>query len=55
MEFFIDIGITVLLRLISDRKIPKKFVAGLIKVRNELLLAFPLELDGQAAKGFKIV
>lgn len=41
MEYFIDIGITVILRLLSTGKIPKVYVKGLLKVRDALNVAFP--------------
>lgn len=52
-SFFVDIGITVLLRLISDGKIPKKYVKGLAKLRDALNLAFPA--DGSNAAHIEIV
>ena len=52
-DFFIDIGITVLLRLVSDKKIPKKYVKALQKLRNALNLALPE--DGSVGEGFKVV
>lgn len=55
MNFFIDIGVTVILRLLSDGKIPAKYVKALIKVRDALNLAFPPELNGKAADGVQIV
>lgn len=53
-DFFIDIGITVLLRLLSDGRIPAKYVAGIIKLRDSLNFAFPVELKGKPAKHVKI-
>lgn len=57
MDFFIDIGITVLLRLLSTRRIPKGYVKGLTKLRDALNLAFPVEKSDQinAEAGFKTV
>lgn len=55
MDFFIDIGITVILRLLSDKKIPAKYVKGLIKVRDTLNLAFPPASGGDLGRGFKLV
>lgn len=54
LNFFIDIGITVILRLLSDGTIPKKYVKGLIKLRDALNLAFPGE-SSRAGKGIEIV
>lgn len=54
-NFFIDIGITVILRLLQDGKIPAKYVKGLTKVRDALNLAFPAELNGKAAPNIEIV
>lgn len=54
-NFFIDIGITVILRLLSDGKIPQKYVKALLKVRDALNLAFPPELNGKAGDGVQIV
>jgi hypothetical protein len=48
-NFFIDIGITVILRLLSDGRIPLKYVKGLKKVRDALNLAFPSDSDKPAA------
>lgn len=53
-NFFIDIGITVILRLLSDGKIPAKYVKALLKVRDALNLAFPAELNGAPAHGIEI-
>lgn len=53
-DFFVDMGIAVLLRLISTSKIPRSYVAALVKLRDKLNLAFPPELEGAAGKGFKI-
>lgn len=41
-NFFIDIGITVILRLLSDGKIPAKYVKALTKLRDALNMAFPV-------------
>lgn len=49
MNFFIDIGITVILRLLSDGKIPSKYVKPLLKVRDALNLAFPPDTNQPAA------
>ena len=54
-DFFIDIGVTVLLRLLSTRKIPKGYVKALLKLRDSLNLAFPPELVDQPAANIKIV
>ena len=54
-DFFIDIGITVLLRLLSDRKIPAKYVKALIKLRDRLNLVFPPEDGENPAKNVKII
>jgi hypothetical protein len=54
-NFFVDIGITVILRLLSDGKIPAKYVKALIKVRDALNLAFPPELGNKAGDGIQIV
>jgi len=48
-SFFIDIGVTVLLRLLSDGKIPAKYVRGLTKLRDALNLAFPPDSTTPAA------
>ncbi len=48
-NFFIDIGITVLLRLLSDGKIPAKYVKALLKLRDALNLAFPPDSKEPAA------
>lgn len=53
-NFFIDIGITVILRLLSDGKVPAKYVKALLKVRDALNLTFPPELKGGAASGIEI-
>jgi hypothetical protein len=53
-NFFIDIGITVLLRLLSDGKIPSKYVKALTKLRDALNLAFPPD-SNQPAAHIKIV
>lgn len=42
-EFFIDIGITVILAVLRKKKIPKDYVKGLVKLRDALNLAFPNE------------
>ena len=44
MNFFIDIGVTVILRLLADGKIPSKYVKGLKKLRDALNLAFPSDI-----------
>ena len=49
MNFFIDIGITVILRLLNDGKIPSKYIKGLIKLRDALNLAFPPDAKAPAA------
>lgn len=54
-NFFIDIGVTVLLRLLSDGKIPAKYVKALVKLRNALNDAFPPELEDKPAAHIKIV
>ena len=54
-NFFIDIGITVILRLLSDGKIPAKYVKALLKVRDALNLTFPPEFGNKAAEGVEIV
>ena len=54
-NFFIDIGITVLLRLLSDGKIPAKYVKALIKLRDSLNLAFPPEMGAKPAEEIEIV
>lgn len=54
MNYFINIGITVLLDLLSEGIIPKKYVAGLVKLRNALNLALPPELKNKAGKGITI-
>jgi len=41
LNFFIDIGITVILRVLSTAHIPKGYVKGLVKLRDALNLAFP--------------
>lgn len=53
-NFFLDIGITIILRLLSDGKIPAKYVKALLKVRDALNLVFPPELNGKAAPGVQI-
>ena len=52
-NFFIDIGITVILRLLSDGKIPSKYMKALIKLRDALNTAFPP--DGGVASHVEIV
>ncbi len=42
-NFFIDIGITVILRLLADGQIPAKYIKGLLKLRDALNLTFPPE------------
>ncbi len=56
-NFFIDIAVAVLLRLVASGKIPKAYVKALIKLRDALNLAFPLTTDGsvQPAKHIQIV
>jgi hypothetical protein len=54
-EFFIDIGVTVILRLLSTKKIPKGYLKALTKLRDALLLVFPVELGVEPAKGVKVV
>lgn len=54
-DFFINIGITIILQLLSTKKIPESYVRGLIKTRDALNLAFPPNLGGDTGKGFKIV
>lgn len=53
-NFFVDIGITVLLRLLADGKIPAKYVKGLTKLRDALNLAFPPD-GGDTADHIEIV
>lgn len=55
MDFFIDIGITVLLRLLSTAKIPKGYVKALLKLRDSLNMAFPPELVDKPSAKVKIV
>lgn len=45
-NFFIDIGITVLLRLLADGRIPRGYVKGLTKLRDALNIAFPPDRPG---------
>lgn len=55
-DFFIDIGITVLLRLLATKKIPKGYVKGLTKLRDALNIALPVDEEvGTVGQGFKIV
>jgi hypothetical protein len=54
-NFFIDIGITVILRLLADGKIPAKYVKGLTKLRDALNLAFPPELGKAPANQIEIM
>ncbi len=49
MNFFVDIGIAVILRLLADGRIPQGYVKGLKKLRDALNLAFPPESDQPAA------
>lgn len=56
MDFFIDIGITVLLRLLAGRKIPKGYVKALTKLRDALNIAFPVDAaSGTVGEGFRVV
>lgn len=54
MNFFVDIGIAVILRLLSDGRIPAGYVRGLKKLRDALNMAFPADSD-QPAASIKIV
>jgi len=45
-NFLIDIGITVILRLLADGKVPKGYVKALKKLRDALNLAFPPDGSG---------
>jgi len=54
MDFFIDIGIAVILRLLSNGKIPKAYVKGLLKLRDALNMAFPPDSE-KPASNVKIV
>lgn len=54
-SFFIDIGITIILRLLSGAKIPKGYVKALLKLRDALNLAFPPERTGRPADNIKII
>jgi hypothetical protein len=54
MNYFIGIGVTVILELLSDGKIPQKYVAKLLKLRDALNLAFPPD-SNQPAAHVKIV
>lgn len=54
MNFFIDIGITVILRLLADGKIPKGYVKALKKLRDALNLAFPAD-DANHTSNVEIV
>ncbi len=49
MNFFVDIGIAVILRLLADGRIPKGHVKGLKKLRDALNLAFPPDSEQPAA------
>ena len=40
-NFFIDIAVTILLRLLASGKIPSGYVKALLKVRDALNAAFP--------------
>lgn len=40
-DFFIDIGITVILRVLSTKKIPSGYVKAFVKLRDALNLVFP--------------
>ena len=53
-DFFIDIGIAVLLRLLADGKIPARYHRAMIKLRDKLNLAFPPELGIEPSEGIKL-
>ncbi len=54
MNYFIDIGIALILRTLSEGKIPKAYVKAFLKVRDALNLAFPPDSD-KPASSIKIV
>lgn len=54
-NFFIDIGISVILAVLRTRHIPAGYVKAFVKLRDALNLAFPVELEGQPAKEFTVV
>jgi hypothetical protein len=55
LNFFIDIGAAVILRLVASGKIPSAYVKVLLKVRDALNLAFPPDANGQPAPHVEIV
>lgn len=48
-SFWINVGMAVLLQLLSDGQIPQKYVKGLKKLRDALNAAFPPDQDEPAA------
>lgn len=54
VDFFVDIGITVLLRLLSTKKIPAGYVKGLTKLRDALNIAFPVAGSTAVGEGYSV-
>lgn len=55
MDFFIDIGMAVLFRLLADKRIPAKYLKGLTKLRDALNIALPPGQPDAIGEGFRVV
>lgn len=51
MDFWVDIGFAVLLRLLKDKREFPKFKAAFLKLRDAINIAFPSDAAGADTKG----